>query len=258
VSGEVEPSYGAPWWRRPTADFLILGFGAAAAALSLRAWPWWLLLWPALAWIVIAGAFRANRPDLLGKRPEGGRPLILTVFFGPYLAYPRVLWLLKRIFGVDPVAHHEVGPGLWLGRRPLAGERAPRTDIVVDLAAECGIDSRRFGSARYVSLPALNKLPPPPAALRMAVSDLAADRRKSIFVFCSAGKGRSATFAAGILVARGLCASASEAEAHLAAIRPGVRLHPGQKHVLLSLRSSADRSAAGSRPLLPPTAAAGS
>lgn len=217
--------------RRPALDFLLLAIAAAAVATRLDGWPRWALLWPAVAWGLLAAAFHVNRPGVLGKRPDGGRPFAAALFWAPYLLYPRLVRLWKRLVGMDPVPWHEVAPGVWLGRHPTRGERGPDAAVAVDLAAEVATPPSRLAPARYVSLPALNKLPPPAGATAALVAELAA-HPGPLFVFCSAGKGRSASFAAALLLARGVCADPGEAERRLAAIRPGVRLHARQRRLL--------------------------
>lgn len=222
---------GSSLFRRPALDFVLLGGAATAAALSLAGPMRWLLLWPAAAWLALAWAFHRNRPALLGKRPDGSRSPLLAIFWSPYLLFPRLVRAFKRLAGVDPVPWHEVAPGLWLGRRPKRGEPPPPADVAVDLAAEWAVSPSRLAPARYVALSSLNKLPPPFEATERLVAELVAGPSR-VFVFCSAGKGRSATFAAALLLGRGICTSAEEAERRLAAARPGVRLHPGQRRLL--------------------------
>jgi hypothetical protein len=122
---------GSPWLARPALDFLALTLAALGAVVALTGWPRWLLLWPAAAWGALAWAFHANRPELLGKRPDGSRSSIAGLFWLPYLFFPRLVRLYKRLVGMDPVPWHEVAPGLWLGRRPTRGERPPAVDVAV-------------------------------------------------------------------------------------------------------------------------------
>jgi hypothetical protein len=240
---------------RPALDFLLLAFAAAAAATRLDGWPRWALLWPAVAWGLLAVAFHTNRPGVLGKRPDGGRSLIAALFWTPYLVYPRLVRLWKRLVGMDPVPWHEVAPGVWLGRRPTRGERGPAAAVAVDLAAEVATPPARLAPARYVSLPSLNKLPPPVREIERLVVELA-EHPGPIFVFCSAGKGRSATFAAALLLARGVCADPAAAERRLAAIRPGVRLHGRQRALLARFSRSSLTGSSAPLPAPRPTAAA--
>jgi hypothetical protein len=248
---------GSPWLARPALDFLVLAAAALAGVALVPGWPRWLLLWPAAAWGVLAWAFHANRPGTLAKRVDGSRPLAAVVFWAPYLLWPRLVRLSKWIAGRDPVPWHEVAPGVWLGRRPRRGERTPAAAVAVDLAAEWATPAPRVAPARYLALPSLNKLPPPAVETARLVAELG-PHPGPIFVFCSAGKGRSAAFAAALLVARGTCATADEAERRLATVRPGVRLHPGQRRLVERFRPAERSLPCGPPPAIPPTAAAGS
>jgi hypothetical protein len=177
-----------------------------------------------------------------------------VLLWWPYFAYAIGLRTLKRALGVDAVPWHEVAPGVWLGRSPFRGERAPEVDVAVDVAAEIATPAPRVAPARYLSLPTLNKRAPEPEALLDVMRELAGGERR-VFVFCGAGKGRSATVAAAILIARRLAVTPEEAEARLRDVRPGVRLHPPQR---LALRRVSSRFSSGSPPPgSPPTTAAG-
>lgn len=247
---------GSPLHRRPALDFVMLGCTSAALALAAPGSARWLLLWPATAWLALGWAFHRNRPELLGKRADGSRSLFATIWLAPYLVFPRLVRAAKRLAGIDVVPWHEIAPGLWLGRRPKRRERPPAVDVAVDLAAEWATTPDRVAPARYVGLPSLNKLPPPLGPTRRLLEELATSQER-VFVFCSAGKGRSATFAAALLLGRGVCATPEDAVRRLAAIRPGVRLHAGQRRLLDQIKPTATPSSAP-LPAPRPTAAAGS
>ena len=63
----------------------------------------------------------------------------------PYLALTWFAWHLRRLVSRQPCCH-EVAPGLWLGRRPLAREVPAGVVLLVDLTAEfcagTGVHSR--------------------------------------------------------------------------------------------------------------------
>jgi protein-tyrosine phosphatase len=52
------------------------------------------------------------------------------------------------------------------------------------------------------------------------------------YVHCWAGKGRSATLVAGVLIARGLATNADDAERYMQARRPIVKLSRSQRQVV--------------------------
>jgi protein-tyrosine phosphatase len=190
-----------------------------------------LLLWLALAHAGLALAFFFRAPALLGKRPEGGlHPLAVLVFL-PYLFFLWTFFHLKRLFLRGEDCSNEVAPGIYVGRRPLAGELPPGLGLVVDLMAEMAESNAALAAAPYVCLPTLNRLVPEDAAFRQLVLRLAAEPG-SLYIHCGAGKGRSATVAAAVLIARGLAPDVERAVEILQISRPIVHLHPVQEDLV--------------------------
>jgi len=222
---------GSPWLARPTLDFLVLG-SAALLLVTLLAAPWrWVLGWPAVSFLLLARACHSGRPETLGKRADGTRTRSAALLHLPYLLYSAAIRRFKRGLAIDPVPWHEVAPGIFLGRSPFADETTPDVAVAVDLAAEVATPVQRLAAGSHLSLPTLNKLAPASEAFARTVQQLMHQDR-GIFVFCGAGKGRSATVVAALLIGRGFCTSPQDAESYLARIRPGVRLHDPQRRLL--------------------------
>ena len=103
--------------------------------------------------------------------------------------------------------------------------------MVVDLTAE-HLDAPAIRHAlRYRCLPTLDGTPPRADALRALALETAAFEG-SIYIHCAAGRGRAATFAVALLLARGLEPDALSALARLRRARPGVRLLPRQRRLV--------------------------
>lgn len=191
---------------------------------------WWLLAWCTVAWWWVALGFLRRDARHLGKRTDGSiRPLIAILLL-PYLVFVLGLfhakrWVLRRENASDRVAE-----GLHLGRRPLPGEIAEEVELVVDLSAELP-KPRGLGHRRYRCLPILNRFAPTAETLAPLIADLAAEPAPML-IHCIAGKGRSATVAAAVLIARGQATDAADAERQLQASRPVVHLHPAQQRVV--------------------------
>jgi protein-tyrosine phosphatase len=191
---------------------------------------WWLLAWCTAAWWWVALGFLRRDPRHLGKRTDGTLQPLMAVLLLPYLLFVLGLfhakrWLVRRENPSDRVAE-----GMYLGRRPLPGEIPEEVQLVVDLSAELP-KPRGLGNRRYRCLPILNRFAPTAEALEPLIRDLAADPAPML-IHCIAGKGRSATVAAAVLIARGQATDAADAERQLQASRPGVHLHPSQKRVV--------------------------
>jgi protein-tyrosine phosphatase len=208
------------------AIFSALGLIFGAGAVIERGGDW-VLLWPALAFVVVGGAY-AQRPGVLGKRADGTLPIVTQIVLMPYFVFAWISWLILRISGEPACA--EVSPGLWVGRRPTARDLPPQIDLVVDLTAEFP-KSRSLRVRRYECLPTLDGTPPDARRLRALADELAGDPGP-IYVHCAAGHARSATLAAAILIARGLARDADDAERIMRERRPGIRINPRQRRML--------------------------
>lgn len=209
---------------------VILGLALLACALALGGWAW-VLAWPAIAVLSVGLGYLALGPGVFGKRGDGTLRLPHFVLLFPYhvVAWLRVQWdaVLKR---EDP--WNEVAPGLYLGRmisRP--SDLPPDVRVIVDLTSEFAMPESVRRGRTYHCLPTLDTSVPTYdafAALALAL----APHDGPIYVHCAAGHGRSATFAAALLVARGIATDVEDAEARLRARRPAVHLHRGQKQLV--------------------------
>jgi protein-tyrosine phosphatase len=209
--------------------FLLLAAYLVFAAAELDGWGW-LLLWPAAAFAAAGVAYAGLGPCVFGKRPDGRLRVVNTSVLLPFLLLTWGTWHVHRRLTREP-AWDEVAPGLYLGRRPLAGGLPDGVVMVVDLTAEfVALRPVRDGRT-YLSLPALDAGAPDFGRFRTAV-DAAARAEGPVFVHCANGRGRSALFAAAVLVAKGLAGGADEAVKLIKKARPRVRLKPPQVRML--------------------------
>lgn len=189
-----------------------------------------LRLWAASGCGLLAAAYLRDRPDWLGKRPDGSlagwaRGLLLPV----RLVLLGLLTLDRHL--TDEAPWHQVAPGLFLGRRLAASALPGEVRRVVDLTAEFPSLLPPAGASAPTTLPTLDGMVPPEAAFAALVEDLAAEPRP-LYIHCAQGHGRSALLMAAVLVARGLAPDPDEAVRHLRATRPGVGLRAPQARLL--------------------------
>ncbi len=206
---------------------LALAFGAWTVKLGLAGLP---LLWPAVACALVAAAYALNRPSMVGKRADGRVPWPLILLYLPVLLGLWGRWHAVRAMKLEE-PWVRVAPGLWLGRRPLAGELPTDVELVVDLTVEwhraAGLEDLPHRWLRC-----LDGMPFPELyALRELVDELSVEARP-MYVHCAAGHGRSALVVAALLVRRGLVATPREAEERLKALRPRVHITQGQRRQL--------------------------
>jgi hypothetical protein len=207
-------------------------FGAA----GVLGGPAWIVAWPATAVFVVGLGYLGLGPKVFGKRADGSLRPLQSVILLPYhvVAFARMHWDALR-HREDP--WHLVSDGLYLGRRTSRSALPPGTRIVVDLTAEMPRIEGLGSEIRYHVLPTLDATAPTPEPFVRLVSALV-DEPGPIFVHCAAGHGRSATFAAALLTARGLARDAAEAEAILKRSRPLVHLHREQRALVDRFASS--------------------
>jgi protein-tyrosine phosphatase len=146
----------------------------------------------------------------------------------PYLGWVWSVFWLKRILLREP-CWHRIAPGLYLGRRPRPNELPDDCGAVVDLTAEFPVPPGLLrADCAYRCLPTLNRFVPSADAFASLIQELLA-LDAPIYVYCAAGRGRSAMLVAALLLLRGQVASLEAAELQLRAVRRGVYLHPVQR-----------------------------
>jgi protein-tyrosine phosphatase len=131
---------------------MALGTVVLAIVVVPNIWIRVVLLWMALAFLIVAVAYATGRPQLLMKRSDGSQPIRAWILFWPYFLLTHFSFWLFRITHMHSVSFAEVLPGLWFSRRLTASE-AIQSGIgwtnVLDLAAEfprAGVDAEMYFS----------------------------------------------------------------------------------------------------------------
>jgi protein-tyrosine phosphatase len=122
---------------------------------------------------------------------------------------------------------------------------------VVDLTSEFS-DARLMRESRgivaeYLCLPTLDAWVSEEEAFRAALDRVAA-ADGPVYIHCAQGHGRSGTFAAALLLRRGIARDVDDAVRMLRARRPGVRLNRRQRKFLQQLTERDARAAVSSNP----------
>lgn len=189
----------------------------------------WLLLWPAAVLVGLWIVYLVDAPRALGKRADGSMSPLGWIVWAPVFAYQWIAHEVIRRFTAEPVAT-EVGPGVWVGRRPRPREMPAGVAIVVDLCAEFA--GAATANARYIARPTLDASTPPGPELAELVDAVVAAGGPA-FIHCALGHGRSATVAAAVLVRRG-DATLDDVEAKMRARRPKIALNARQRAALVA------------------------
>jgi len=182
--------------------------------------------YPIISFLVAGLGFLSGQPAVFGKKPDGH---FQTPLFLLHLPFHGMGWLAAGLRKLRDTHHpyDEIVPGLWLGERT---QNLPEgVELLVDLTAE---HSRIDVSVNdYLLIATLDGQAPDLDALAHAIKEIESSPRCT-YVHCWAGKGRSATLVAGLLIAKELAKNADDAEQYLQARRPIVKLSKSQHDVV--------------------------
>lgn len=205
-----------------------------AAVAVLNGGLWLLLIWPAFSLGIVSLAYAGLGPGAFGKRSNGTLCPWAIAALVPWLALTWLVWNLLRLTSSEP-PWAEIVHNLFAGRRVLGGEMPDGIELVVDLTAEFAEPSAVRQNRKYLAHPILDAgIPFDPTRFREAVSEVARFEGR-IYVHCAMGHGRTGTFVAALLVARGLASDPTAALRLIREKRPGAKLNAEQRRFLNSL-----------------------
>jgi protein-tyrosine phosphatase len=190
----------------------------------------YLLLWPALSFLVVAAGYLGLGARVFGKRADGTLPILTRIVLAPYLGLAWIIWQALRRSTVKP--YSLVSPGLYLARRLHHHELPEGVEIVVDLTAEFPVAARVREGRVYYALPALDGHVPDEKRWRELVDEVASSDATAL-VHCAAGHGRSAGFVAAVLMRRGVARDVDHAERIIKEVRPSIRIGPVQRQLVM-------------------------
>lgn len=181
-------------------------------------------------------AYVFNSPRFWLKRSNGKiHPASFLVLAPMHILNWLSLWLAIRL--QKEAAFHEIKPGLWLGRRLIAGEAEffrPNQAAVVDMTSEFSENSGLLNHP-YLCLPTLDRTAPDAKQLKTAIAFIFLHHK--VFVHCAVGHGRSATVVAAWLLRQDRTLNVETAVQQIKAIRPGVNLNSDQVAVLGKIKN---------------------
>lgn len=168
-----------------------------------------LLAWSGVSAVLVALAYFANAPQVLGKRRATGTfPLWARAVWLPYFALAALVLAFIRMRGRESAAD-EVATGIYVGGLPPKGNVPPGVTLTIDLCAEFAAARQPASNTAYLAIPTLDGCAPHSADATAAIQ--LARQHPKVLVHCAAGHGRSATIAALIALDRGLFADGEEA-----------------------------------------------
>ena len=184
-------------------------------------------LWCTAVAAVLYISYRDNDFSCFVKDDKGRIPILVTVFYMPYLV---PLWLRQLYITalLRERAYDKLCDGVWIGRRPLKSTDIPgEATVCVDLVAEFPSSSfERSWNGAYVSFPVLEASVRSCDDLKQCIDLLP---EGGLYIHCAQGHGRTGFFASALLLRRGIVRTLPQAEAMLAKSRPGVKLRCAQR-----------------------------
>jgi protein-tyrosine phosphatase len=180
-------------------------------------------------------AYALRQPGFLLKRRDGSVHAVSYVLFAPlHLLSWFSLLVAIRLEQEEPF--QEISPNVLLGRRLLPREAATlpahKEIAVLDLTCEFA-ESRQLRTPDYLCLPVLDHTSPTLEQVRQALAFVDEHvSRKSVFVHCALGRGRSATIVAAWLLNHHLAPDVRTVMELLKTRRRGVNLEAGQIKLL--------------------------
>ncbi|MEM0970512.1 MAG: hypothetical protein AAF191_00160 [Verrucomicrobiota bacterium] len=196
-----------------------LGGMMAVRAVTIGGWGY-LMLWPAMTFLIVACAYFRNTPKITGKRSDGGFPSGRVLLLLPYLLIGWTAWHLLRLVDRAP-AWQRIDEGLTIGRRVLPQEFPEAVDLTVDLTTEFREPPGVVRATAYLSHPILDNHAPPPEELSALVERIS--DQGHVYIHCAEGHGRAALLSACVLLRRGVVQTPEEAVQRLQEKRPRVR-----------------------------------
>ncbi|HEU0120669.1 MAG TPA: hypothetical protein VFQ91_09105 [Bryobacteraceae bacterium] len=206
------PDQTRPECRRPK---LACFYGVAAIGLTVAGFHgYWILLWPAFSFSLVAAAYVTGNVELLGKK--GGRT---PVWMWPYNV---LAWLNARAWRTG---QSQITPDITIGCAPLWKREREGYRAVVDLTAELPLRADAHVPMLDLALPSVQQI-------ENAVLAITNTGLRPVLVCCALGYSRSALAAAAWLYASGQARSTAEAVDRVRAARPGVRISAGAEQRL--------------------------
>jgi protein-tyrosine phosphatase/membrane-associated phospholipid phosphatase len=209
--------------RDPQRLRLALRYGAASLLAGTLAFGWggaalW-LLWAAVALLFVSLNYLALGTDGFQKR-DGRLSPAAHVLLLPYVVGA---WINTRAWTRGKPPLDRVADDVWIGRLPTPADLDRHAiAAIVDLNAELPVAA---AGRMYVNLPVLDLVPPDPAVLAIAATEI--ERLRSygpVLVCCALGYSRSASAVAAWLVTTGRAADVDVAVELVRQARPAIVL----------------------------------
>lgn len=207
---------------------LMIAFLLSSAAVNHQGW-YWLLLWPAFSFGLVAAGYLFLGPRVFGKSERGLLAPFNQFLLLPYLIYLSAIWYLLRLVRPEP-AINQLTEKLFISRRLLSRELPDHIEHVIDLTCEFS-EPLALRSVGYICFPVLDRAVPSVEDLRSWI-ERTATFDGNILIHCAEGHGRTGLFATALLLYTGHSETPEAALKFIQSRRPLVRLSRGQWRIV--------------------------
>lgn len=214
--------------------FSIVSMLLIASSVTHGGW-YFLCLWPAISFGIVALGYLFVGPRIYGKSDVGILSFSNTILLLPYLLYLWSVWRALRFLKTES-AYDQLTESIYIGRRLLACEFPEFIDHVIDLTCEF-TEPKPLRNADYHAMQILDGFVPDSRQLK-AWLGTAATLDGTIYIHCAGGHGRTGLFAAALLVHLGHSQSVDDALQFVKSKRPLVRLGSRQLETLAAMHEA--------------------
>jgi len=211
---------------------LVLSGLFVLAAMVWGGWAW-LLLYPSFSFMVVGLCYLKWGASPMGKREDGTIRRLCLLYLLPYGTCTWFFWWVTGKLEREP-PYAEVSPKLFVGRRVSIGEIPEEIEVIVDMTCEFSEPKAIREKYKYYCLPTLDGYVPKREALEVLARRVASSE-ETIYVHCAEGHGRSAMFAAAVLIYRGVAEDLQHAVRLMKRVRPTIMLSVSQRELVRSL-----------------------
>lgn len=196
----------------------------------------WLFFWTGISFIILGAAYGGLGAKVFGKKSNGTLNKGCLFILLPYLLLTWILWHIQRLITKEDCCN-EIAPGIWLGRRAFVNELPHDISLIIDLTAEFSESPNVISGKTYICIPTLDTSVPDELVFKQLIHTICA-WQGNVYIHCALGHGRSATVAAGVLLAKGLVSNLNQAEKLLLTARPKIKFSSAQKNMLKKFQRS--------------------
>jgi len=118
------------------------------------------------------------------------------------LLLTRIIWHIQRLISQEDCGN-EIAPGIWILRRAFVNELPNNISLIIALTAEFSEPPNAISGKTYICIPTLDTSVPPERVFQKLIHTICS-WNGNVYIHCALGHGRSASVAAGVLLAKGL------------------------------------------------------